>query len=66
MRSCSALVFTQVSLTSLSLAYADMITQEGIEALVGLRALVTLDVTGCKVDKQLFLCYSSGATWMVP
>ena len=29
-------------------AHYNMITLEGIETLVGLRALVSLDVTGCK------------------
>ena len=42
----------QVSLTSLSVANDDMITVEGVESLVRLRALATLDVSGCKVKMQ--------------
>lgn len=52
----------QVSLTSLSLAHDDMITQEGIETLVGLRALVSLDVTGCKVKEKTFFSLSSSSS----
>lgn len=42
----------QVSITSLSLAHDDMVTLEGIESLTGLRALATLDISGCKVNKK--------------
>lgn len=41
-------VLRQVSLTSLSLVRSDGVTVEGIESLVGLRVLSTLDVSGCK------------------
>eukprot|EP00903_Cladosiphon_okamuranus_P019428 g17863.t1 len=40
----------KVSITSLSLAHDDMVTVEGMESLVGLRALVTLDISGCKAN----------------
>ena len=39
-------------MTSLSLAHDDMVTVEGVESLVGLRALVTLDISGCKVKTR--------------
>lgn len=49
----------QVSLTSLSLAHDDMVTVEGMESLVGLRALASLDISGCKV-KCWRVVYSGG------
>lgn len=44
----------QVSLVSLSIAHDDMITLEGVESLVGLRSLSTLDISGCKVNPLFF------------
>ncbi|CAN0316451.1 unnamed protein product [Ectocarpus sp. 12 AP-2014] len=39
----------KVSIMSLSLAHNDAMTLEGIESLAGLRALASLDISGCKV-----------------
>ncbi|CAN0136199.1 unnamed protein product, partial [Discosporangium mesarthrocarpum] len=39
----------KVSLLSLSLAHCDSVTAEGVESLVGLRSLTSLDITACKV-----------------
>ncbi|CAN0229523.1 unnamed protein product, partial [Ectocarpus fasciculatus] len=40
----------KVSITSLSLAHNDVMTLEGIDSLAGLRALASLDISGCKVN----------------
>lgn len=49
----SVCLSVQVSLRSLTIAHCDAITVEGMESLTGLRSLVHLDLSGCKVKLRV-------------